>query len=298
MNFKYRLKTYKDEEGEYSDYSPADKDSILNIIQTHWTNESLPNGLEIISITNDLGQYLLLEHFKNGVFDVYYLPQQTSYHFHKKSTIDIIFNSVDLFFANKLTELENSLNKTKKENKYIRGNFFFIDHNYRYRQDRSIKEGLWLIYALPMGLIISCMGVMSFLTPNALVNFLGIFLFVMGFYFWVPGLLLHLQYKRDIDKIIVKVTKGQEKIRIDLNGKVKELDKRDIARVVKYENPAYRNPWSDYGYAQIEFKNGQVLNLTNLLCDQLFILDKFSQDNIETKTVKKWIPKIVKKTNV
>lgn len=299
MSFKYRLKTYKDEEGEFSNYLPADKNLILGIIEAHWTDDSaVPNGLEIISIANGCGEHLVLEHFKKTVFDVYYLPVQESFHYHKKSRINIVFESLDLFFQNELVALEQSLNRTKKENKYIRGDFFYIDHNYRYNERRSIREGLWLLYALPMGLTLSGIGFGLFFVPSALVDFFGFFPFVMGFYFWLPGLLLHIQYKKDIGNLVVRVTRGQDRITLGESRKQREISKQDVKSVTKFENPAYRNPWSEYGYAEIEFKDGRIINITNILCDQVFILDKFSRDNIETKTVKKWLPKIARRTNV
>ncbi|MCZ8023222.1 MAG: hypothetical protein O9294_15770 [Cytophagales bacterium] len=298
MSFKYRIKTYKDEEGEYSEYFHADKSLILSLIYDHWMNKSVPNGLEIISITNGLGENLLLEHFKKDVFDVYYLPQIASFHFHKKSRIEIVFNSIDLFFANELIELENILNKTNRENKYIRGDYFFINHNYGYANKRSVREGLWLIYALPMGLAISYVGVISFYAPNYFINILAIFFFFMGFYFWVPGLLLHLQYKRDNEDLIIRVTKGQELISVKWRGVQRELFKKDLLAIIKYENPFFKIPWSEYGYIHMAFKGGEYINITNLLCDQLFILEKFSNSNVKKLIIKKYFPSIIKNTNL
>lgn len=226
MKYQYRLKTYKDEEGEYSDYQSADKELILNIIQTHWTNESVPNGLEIISITNDTGQSLLLEHFQKSVFDVYFLPLQKDHHFHKKSTIDLVLKSLDLFFGKNIYELENSLNKTKKENKYVRGDFFFKDHDYRFTKERSFNEVLWLImFGAPLGIILLGISIMSLLSSQPLAIFFGLFFLVASIFFWLPGIILHSQYKKDISDWTIRVTKGQDKIIAKSTSMLKELNK-------------------------------------------------------------------------
>lgn len=297
MSFKYRVKKYQDEEGEYSDYLPCNKYSILEIIEANWT-DNRPNGLQVISILNDFGQSLLLEHFGKDVFDVYYLPTVESYHFHKMSKQELIYHCLDLFMSNEIGELESSLNKTVKDNKFIRKEFFFIDHDYKMTEQREMKElGRFLLFGVPYGITFLGIGFMMAFYGGLALMF-SIFLIAIGTYAWLPGLLLHSQYKKDAIGLTVRVTKGSKQIIVNSNGSKRILEKADIVSLIKVQNPTYRNPWSDYGYAEIKFKSGQIINLSNLMVDQLFLLDKFTNDNIDAKTLNKLIPRLRNKSNL
>jgi hypothetical protein len=298
MRFKYRVKTYGDEEGEYSEYALGDKDSIIGIIESHWADEQSSSDIEIISIINKAGQSLLFEHQGKGVFDVYYLPLETSFHYHKKSRIEVVYHSLDLYAMNEINALEAFLNKRTKENKYIRGPFFYIDHDYRLNDKRSFRELIWIFwYGLPMGFIFTVLGLALLMLPILFLP-IPLFLICLGTYFWLPGVMLHQQYLRDAHDLLVSVTKGSKTIRIENSYKKRLLNKSQIVTVTKFQNPAYKIPWSDYGYTEIVFDTGDIVNLSNLLVDQLFVLEKFSQDNIETKTINKMIPKLRNKSTV
>lgn len=296
MRLKYRIKTYNDEEGEYSEYTLGDKDSIIEIIESHWADNQPAAEIEIISVINNAGQSLLLEHQGKGVFDVYYLPLDTKYHFHKKSRIEVVYHSLDLYAMDELNGLEAFLNKTTKENKYIRGPFFYVDHNYRLKDKRVFRELLWIFWSgLPTGLMTTAAGftllaISIFLLPFCL------FIIALGTYCWLPGFLLHRQYLNDANGLLVRVTKGSKTIIIETPGSEKKLDKSQIITVTKFRNPAIRNPWSEYGFIEIVFDTGDIVNLSNLMVDQLFILDKFSLDKIETKTINKRIPTLRNKS--
>jgi len=295
MTFKYRVKAYKYEEGEYSEYQAADKNLILLIIHTQWTNESAPNAVQVISICNESGEHLLIEHFQKYVFDIYFLPKRTDLHFHKKSQIEVAYDAIDFFFDNKIDELESFLNKTKEDNSYIRGDFFYVDHNYRYTRERSISQRYWMLFGLPLGLVLSGIGISALFSP---MGFFGLLFVAGGFYFWLPGVLLHRQYKMDIGDLTIRVTKGQDKIIATSDGTKREFQKRDIVKVTRYKNPAYKIPWSDYGYTQIEFKTGEIINLTSLIVDQTFILEKFSKNDTRLFKVDRMIPSIKMVTRI
>jgi hypothetical protein len=115
---------------------------------------------------------------------------------------------------------------------------------------------------------------------------------------WIPGVVLHYQYMKDGKDLIVRVTRGSDRITIQTPLIKKVLLKSNISQVTKVENPAYKVPWSRYGYLQIDFTSGEVINLTNLFADQLFVLDKFEFDNIKKVSVKSGIPTLTNKTRI
>jgi len=297
VEFKYRVKTYRDEEGEYSDYQTTNLSDIKDLISSNWVNPNPPGYLEIISISNSNGLHVLLEHFAKNVFDVYLLTSDEKSHFHKRSYIDIVFDAIDLFFNDKIDELQTRLNHTKKENSYIRGDFFFKDHNYRYTRERSMREVSWIWWtAGPFALII-LVSLISTPNPSSM-GFVILFSLVIISLFVLPGLSIHLNYKKDIGNLAIRVTRGQDQMIIRHNGLEEKLNKSEIQEITEFKNPSYRIPWSEYGYTEIKLKDGRIINLSSLIVDQWSILDKFRYHKIETKTVDDWFPTIRNKMNI
>jgi hypothetical protein len=250
----------------------------------------------MLSILNEKGESLLLEHFGKDVFDVYFLPTKRNLHFHKKSRQELIYSCLELFMADDISNLELSLNKTTKDNDFIRDEFFFIDHNYKISDKKTVKELLWLLYAVPYGLIMTVFALFMLVRLPLILIPLPLIFLAIGTYIWLPGLLLHFQYKRDADWFSIKITKGSDSITLRTDHTTKVLSKTNIETVTKFQNPAYRNPWSEYGFTEIKFKTGEIINLNSLMVDQLFILDKFSKDDIKTKVVNKAIPRLRSET--
>lgn len=292
MTFKYRLKTYQNEEGEYSEYEPATRELILVMIAMHWTNETMPNNLEVISIANIDGQHLLLEHSNKHAFEVYFLPAEKGFHYRKKSDINVVLDSLDLFFKGKIHELKAWLNKTNRDDRYIRGDFFFIDHNYRYSPKRALRSAVWLL--LPSILIPVFLFVPAFVDlPIDSIFIVGGVVFGIGL---APGIFLHLSYARDIRGWTIRITKGSDKIVVRSPSKTKEFSKIDILQVTQHVTRSDSHndsliPWQNYGYLEIEFHSGEFINLSNLICKQEGIVDKFS-DAVKKYTEESYVPKL------
>jgi len=298
MTFHYKLKYYKNEEGEFTETLPCDREYIHSLLSSYW-GETLPNGLELIVVTNSIGQSIILEHSGKDVFEVYFLPLNKSFLFHKKSRIDLIEKSLDLFLDNRIEILEESLNKTKKENGFIRSDFIYKDFSYTVTPKRK-WNALYptVLTGLPLGLlyIVATIITLDKLPNSALFFVINVFALAMGFLLWLPGLILHRQYVRDNMNFIITITRGENAIRFDNGEIIKDLLKSDIICIRKVENPWYKMPWSDYGYTEIQFKSGEFLNLTNLIIDQLLIFDKFDSKETEITLKKSLIPMITNPT--
>lgn len=286
MSFQYKLKYYKDEEGEYTDISSCDKGLIETIILEHWTGEQLPNGLELIIVTVDNKESIILEHSGKDVFEVYFLRPNENFLFHKKSRIDLIHNTLSTFMDKDFSSIESNLNKTRKENRLIRKLIISKDFKYQVRSQR-----LWtqlyqiLIFGIPLGLTFSITSVVSLtkLPSGTIMDILIPFVFIMGFILWVPGLIIHYQYKKDNEKFSIRLTKGANIINVEIDGLKKELLKDNISTITVINNPWYKIPWSEYGHTEIKFNNGDIINLTNLIIDQFVMMDKFPKHALITK---------------
>src|SRR5690606_27976281 len=117
MPFTCKLNFYKDEESEYSDVVRSDVSLITETIQRSWPNDRFPGDLRLALISNAAGDHLVLKQIKNGVFEVFYLPVNKRFHFHKKSRKELVIQTLALFLDSKLNELQEALNKTTDDRK-------------------------------------------------------------------------------------------------------------------------------------------------------------------------------------
>lgn len=298
MKFNYKLKYYKDEENEFTESIPCDKSSIRYIISDNWSGDNSPNGLERVVISNETGQSLILEHFGKEVFEAYFLPLGESYHYHKMSRIELIYDALTAFMDNDTSWLEGNLNKTKKENHKTRKSIQTKSFKFEVTTKRLWSEVYQtVLLGIPLGLTFIISSIMILIKlPGALPYITSPFILFLGVFLWLPGLLLHKQYKEDNENLILNISKGNNAIHVELDGSKRTLQKEDITKITVFENPAYKMPWSTYEYAEIEFKSGEILNLTNLLIDQFVIYEKFHGNKIETK--ERRYPALKRKTTI
>ena len=300
MNFKLRLNYYRDEEGEYTEPEACDFNRLKQVIEKNWPNESYTEDLKIIHISNSSQENLILMNCKRGVFEVFYFRTSETHHFHKKSRIELILSSAKEFMHSNFSTLEKELNKTKKDRKYLRKNLL-KSHRYTIQSIFDWKSLSWIGMGMPLGLMLNGIAIFSFINgyENGLIPFLLVFIFLAGIFFWIPGLFIHYQYYKDNKNLIIEITRGSNRVVIEHNGTKLDYNKNDIETVTMNEtNKLNRIPWSDYGFTEIKFKSGELLNLTSLLVDQLFILDKFQCDNIKRYRVENDLPFLKQKTNL
>ncbi|WP_420580257.1 hypothetical protein [Reichenbachiella sp.] len=263
--------------------------------------------LKIIHISDNQNNQILLHNCKRGVFEVYYLnPENNRHHYHKKSRIELISESIRYFFVSDFSRLKSSLNRTKKDRKYLREDLL-KNHNYTLTSKRNWKELKWFFtLGIPYILIFTYFefSILTQQNQNEFSIIMSLIIFAFGIFLWLPGLLIHRQYYKDNANLRINITKGSPEILVEYGGIKKLFLKDDIKTVLKttIEQETLnafiggKVPWLFYGYTEIEFKTGEIINLTNLLVDQLFILDKFKNDNVKRGLVQRTFPFIQRKT--
>lgn len=309
MSFFYKLNYYKDEDGEYTEPKSAGISEVERIIENNWPSEGYLEDLRIVHISDDQNNQILLRNCKKGVFEVYYLDSRNNrHHYHKKSRIEIILDSMNSFMNSDYSKLKASLNKTLKNKKYLRKELL-ANHNYSLSPRRNRKELMWFFtLGIPFISVFSFVEV-SILKQDNITGFnqaMMPILFILGLFMWLPGILIHWQYYKDNKKLKIIVTKGNPEIQIEFDEIRKVFLKSDIKTVIKYsiEQESLkvviggRVPWIHYGFTEIEFKNGEIVNMTNLIVDQLFILEKFKDANIRIGVAQRFFPFIKRKTSL
>ena len=59
------------EDGEFTPHASCTREEVLNVVESYWTGENIPNGLEIIAITNENSESVTLEHSAKEAFEAY-----------------------------------------------------------------------------------------------------------------------------------------------------------------------------------------------------------------------------------
>ncbi len=286
MNFRYKLKYYKGEGGEYTSESPCDKAAIKSIIRELWVGDDLPRGLELIVVSGADGHAIMLEHSGKEVFEVYFLQPGRTYLFHKKSRIALIHNTLSAFMDADYAWLEENLNRREDENRMIRDLILTKDFLYEVTRERVRSEFfLTLFFAILHGLLCLFLLLLVIFVRPFEIEMIAILLFIVVFpaLLWLPGLFIHREYFRENSDLKVSVSKGNDIITVERDGVVTELSKKDIVTLTVVRNPWHRLPWSDYGYSEIRFRNGYILNLTNLIIDQYLMVTKFAGIDLQEK---------------
>ena len=274
-SFRFKIKGYLNETGEYSELHNADHGTILHFILQHWFNESLPNNLDIIFIQNESGDQLIIDHLKRDIFDYYFIDKKKSKgYFHKKTDIQFMYFVLESFFNNRLQDLRHNFNETADEWSFIRGDFSGKDFSYSVTNKKIWKNVDALLFPL---IVVLGASVVSFFT-SFIVLIIGL-VFCVIFAFGMYSTLRRLQnYYDDNKDITVKISRGDDFLHLKKGSWSRSIPKTDIRNILKYTAPL-DDPRSVTEYhTEIEFLNGNILNITSLLLPQNEIEHKFAND--------------------
>jgi hypothetical protein len=293
--FRFKIKGYLNETGEFSELHAADSGTILQFILQHWFNETLPNNLDIVFIQNERGDQLIIDHLKRDIFDYYFLEKNKSraYH-HKKTDIQFMFFVLESFFNDRNQDLRHNLTETYDDWKFIRGDFCGKDFNYAITNGRLWRNLDALMY--PVIVLIGAV-ILSFIT-SFIVLIVGI-VFCLLFAFGMYSTVMRLRsYYNDNKDLSLKFSRGDDFLHVKRGGWSRSIPKAEIRNILKYIHPLNDSRAIAEYHTEIEFLNGNVLNVTCLLVPQDEIELKFANDllPIEFKVIQ--ARKVARPTNL
>lgn len=275
--FHFKIKGYFNETGEYTEFFPADPGTILQFIIQHWFNETLPNNLDCVVIKNQAGDLLLIDHLKRDIFDYYFLPvNRKRKYFHTKTDIQLMFFLLESFFSNRIGDLEDNLREKDDDWEVVRGEMVGKDFNYSVNVKSLWRNLSWLGYQLAM--------VVAFLVASIFIHpiVIGIvFLFaLLAFGANFSRLKMYRQYYNDNRDLEITISRGNENLSVKKGSWTRTLPKADIRKLTRFVPPHDdAHAQGDY-YLEIEFLNGDVLNITSLLINQADADGKFMHNLI------------------
>ena len=232
--FRFKIKGYLNETGEYSEMHSADSGTILQFILQHWFNESLPNNLDIIVIQNDAGDQLIIDHLKRDIFDYYFIEnRETRTYHHKKTDIQFMFFVLESFFNNNNQDLRHNFTATNDDWRFILGDFRGKDFNYSITNRRLWRNLDSLVYPL---VVLAGAILLSFITSFAVLIIGVIFclLFAFGMYSTLKRLRAYYHDNKDIS---LRFSRGDDFIHIKKGTWQRSIPKTEIRNIPSSYTP-------------------------------------------------------------
>jgi hypothetical protein len=275
--FRFKIKGYLNETGEYSDLHTTDSGTILQFILQHWFNETLPNDLDIVFIQNETGDQLIIDHLKRDIFDYYFIEKKSGRtYYHKKTDIQFMFFVLESFFNNRNQDLRHNLTVKTEDWKFIMGDFRGKDFNYSITRRRLWKNLDILIYPV----IIMGGAVLFSLGTSYMVIVLAA-LFCLGYVIFMYSTFMRLRsYYNDNKDISLRFSRGDDFLHVKKGSWSRSIPKTEIRHVLKYIQPLNDGRTFTEFHTEIEFINGNILNVTCLLVPQHEIETKFANDPV------------------
>jgi hypothetical protein len=273
--FRFKIKGYLNEPGEYSEMHTADSGTILQFIIQHWFNETLPNNLDIVFIQNEAGDQLIIDHLKRDIFDYYFVEKNRKHtYYHKKTDIQFMFFVLESFFNNRAVDLIHNLTETDDDWKFIRGDFSGKDFTYAITRKTLWKNLDSLFYPVIMLVGSALLSLItSFIT--LIIGLIFCIVFAIGMYSTFRRLR---SYYNDNKNITLRFSRGNDFLYVKRGEWSHSIPKTDIRNILKFVHPLNDSRTIAEYHTEIEFLNGNILNITCLLVPQDEIELKFAND--------------------
>lgn len=276
-SFQFKIKGYLSEVGEYTEYFPAEPGTILQFVIQHWFNESIPNNLDCIVVKNAAGDRLLIDHVKRDVFDYYLVPvKMKKGYFHRKTDIQLMFFVLENFFSNRLEDIQSNLKEKDDEDALVRGDL--MGKSFLYRITRAT---LWRNLN---GMIYQVFFLVTFVIVGLVINPLLLIIVLVFVVFSVATNYKRFQMYRayyfDNREIEITISRANDQMLIKKGAWTRSIPKTDIRKITRYVAPPDDvHAHADF-FMEIEFLNGDVLNVTSLLIAQADADGKFMHNLI------------------
>jgi hypothetical protein len=273
--FHFKVKSYDNEEGEYSAWELEEPGTIIQFIMRHWFNETLPNNLDIIVIKNDKGDQLVIDHENKDVFRFFLIPAEKGlYYYYKMTDIRFMFFTLEHFFSGLLDILRENLNRTMDDFRWVKGDFLKKNFHFTISRWRFFTYFFFPIL-FGVGLLVCTLLMLLFDLQG-----LGLFIIVIpiGAAFYIVDTVRRVKWYLDQRVLGVQLSRGDRYIHVWLNEQKKSIPKADIISIHQHFSRDRDGDFWIPRYTQIDFTNGDTLNLNELLIPQEPIQDKFHQE--------------------
>mgnify|MGYP000917457939 CR=1 FL=1 len=277
MSIFHKIRKGNFENGEYTPEENIDSTQVIRFFEEFDWNTNAEFTNECLIFRNDAKKNFCIEKYSKEVYQVYVIDFSTRYYLHKTVLKNGVIKVLTKFINNETLNVEDNFVRgadrpfvnSFKEQTFIYKTSFFKNLS---------KSFFWLIYLI-ITLVFSIYSIHlhnSFLVTT--------FPFLLFFFIWFPGLLVHINYWKYNKMSQIKISQGNTIFVLTQNGVSISYSKNEIKEIIRYELNTTRLPWTNYGFTRINLKNNQSIFLTDLLLDQFQIQhSKFPLNSILVK---------------
>lgn len=268
------------ETGEYVEEKKRSFEELIEIIeQFPWEKERDKILIDLtnpsITIQGNNNDYLKLAVYFNRKFVLHYLDVDEI--LYDKSFMDIrdSYKYLEKYFNGTFDKSE-----FKKQNTWLKKNVqHFVSQDFHYTvTPASIRKYLWSTSG--MNFIFSAFIIFLFIFKNELpINNIALYFILLFMLFMGGGLNLILffnYYSYCKDKILI-MSKGNDLFCYGYKNYPVKYNKNDILQFTTIKSRNHRSPIADFAIIKIEFKDGAVIKIPNLLVDDTSLEHKLFQ---------------------
>lgn len=293
--FQFKIKSYDNEEGEYSAWQAAEPGTIIQFIMVHWFNETLPNNLDIIVIKNEKGDQLVIDHENKDVFRFFLIPAEKGlFYYYKMTDIRFMFFTLEHFFSGLLDILKENLNKTMDDWRWVKGDF--IGKNFHFKISR------WSVVKHFSGLVLLSIFILAYVLSIIFFGIESVWLFTLfiliGFVYQIFLTFSSVRWYLDQRHIQIQLSRGDRFIHVWLGEKKQSIPKTDIQVIQQHFRSESDSDYWIPVFTQIDFACGDTLNIHELLIPQDVIKEKFFQERDRYQELHSNKQRIQKKTSL
>ena len=191
-----------------------------------------------------------------------------------------MFFLLESFFSDQFADIEANLKETDENHEWVRGEMVGKSFTYRIDRKRLWQNVNWLVYQLGALLILFVSAIFIHVILLVLVVIFIVVVLITNY----PRIRLYQSYYADNRDWQITISRAAENIEISNTSWTRSIPKTDIRKLTRFA-PPHDNAHAHVDfYLEIEFLNGDVLNLTSLLIAQADADGKFMHNLIPFET--------------
>ena len=289
MSISVKIRKENFEDGEYTPEKYLNKSDVIDFFETFEWVENAEHTTLCLVFTNEAKELFCIEKYSSEVYQLYVIDFSTRYYLHKTTKKTGVINALNKFINNQKFAAEDKF--VREADKSFVNSFkartFIYKTSFLILLEASFP---WLIYLV----LFFGLSVFSLIIGRSII-FVPI-LFSMLIFFWLPGLIVHLNYWRHSKATQIKISQGNRNFVITKTGIATSYSKDDIKEIIQYQETGGKSSWAYYGFTRIVFKNNSSVVLTNLIIDQSELrYRKFYPDHIPTEKRRRFFPWFIKR---
>jgi hypothetical protein len=264
--------------GEFVDVRPRTCEETIELIERFPWNEQRENI--IIDLTNPSvtiegknNDFLKFALYYNQKFVLHYFDKSEVLYSKSFLTVTDAYDYIKNYFEQPVFDTTGF----RKENTWMQHNAqHFVTQDFRYVvTPQSVKHYLWSTSGINFILSVIMLGYLGYKGFHP-VNPMGLIILLLIVFFWGGGLnlILFSSYYGYVKDMLLIMSKCNDIFYFGYIGSPAKFNKKDILQYTVIKARSSKNPVGGFAIVEIEFKDGTLLTIPNLLIDHLALKKK------------------------